>query len=102
MRAKCLLNHDLLPEASKSSSLAQGRKFKYLPLELAHRQRLGTQTGVGKYEGRYKHEELRFPTILHGQANYNSNKTNLHLRDKLYICTLAFLRTLDSCIEISN
>src|SRR5215510_7396770 len=39
MRAKCLLNHDLPPRVSKSSSLTQGRKFKYLPLELADHHR---------------------------------------------------------------
>ena len=40
MRAECLLNHDLPPphphpEFLKALPFTQGRKFKYLPLELA-------------------------------------------------------------------
>jgi hypothetical protein len=51
MRAKCLLNHDLPPRVSKSSSLTQGRKFKYLPLELAdHHRESKQQGGIGKWQ----------------------------------------------------
>jgi hypothetical protein len=50
MRVKCLLNHDLPPGVSKSSSLTQGRKFKYLPLELADHHREDKQRGIGKHE----------------------------------------------------
>lgn len=50
MRAKCLLNHDLPPRVSKSSSLTEGRKFKYLPLELVDHHREGKQErGIGKW-----------------------------------------------------
>jgi hypothetical protein len=48
MRVKCLLNHDLQPGVSESSSLTQGRKFKYLPLELADHHREDKQGKVGK------------------------------------------------------
>jgi hypothetical protein len=107
MRAKCLLNHDLPPRVSKSSSLTQGRKFKYLPLELADHHREGKQQwqreiGVGRL---WEHQELHFPTpfttlLLEEHANYNN--TTLHLRAKLYIRTLALSRAFYSYIENAN